>query len=349
MAIELNQIWDFPIKEFHPFPRAMMGPGAHEMVGPEALKMGFKKVLLMSSGLRGTDISLAARIVAVADVFDVMTSVRSYKAARPASEARAELARCAGSHFDPAVVRAFMSLSLGRLRLTMGPLSWLTQLSLFPQQMLASASASAGGATVGATAASTAATAKALGGCDIAYRPPTEHQEQPAMNTAEAIEKTRKLLALANSANEHEAAAAAARAAEIMERHRITAAMVAEAGGIPVSLDARFREIHAGQWQGMNNEGVARLFPEQRAAVLRGEDGAQLCPSPVDACLDVLERAPRPLRDLLVGEDIALGEPLQPLQRHAVQAPEVPLRLMFPIKAGVVAATVEVLPILETV
>ncbi len=33
----------FPIKEFHPFPRAMMGPGAHEMVGPEALKMGFKK------------------------------------------------------------------------------------------------------------------------------------------------------------------------------------------------------------------------------------------------------------------------------------------------------------------
>lgn len=46
----------FPIKEFHPFPRAMMGPGAHEMVGPEALKMGFKKTLLMSSGLRGTDI-----------------------------------------------------------------------------------------------------------------------------------------------------------------------------------------------------------------------------------------------------------------------------------------------------
>jgi hypothetical protein len=34
----------------------MMGPGAHEMVGPEALKMGFKKTLLMSSGLRGTDI-----------------------------------------------------------------------------------------------------------------------------------------------------------------------------------------------------------------------------------------------------------------------------------------------------
>ena len=46
----------FPIKEFHPFPRAMMGPGAHEMVGPEALKLGFKKTLVMTSGLRGTDI-----------------------------------------------------------------------------------------------------------------------------------------------------------------------------------------------------------------------------------------------------------------------------------------------------
>ncbi|HQV18657.1 MAG TPA: NDMA-dependent methanol dehydrogenase [Gordonia sp. (in: high G+C Gram-positive bacteria)] len=46
----------FPIKEFHPFPRAMMGPGAHEMIGPEALKLGFKKTLIMTTGLRGTDI-----------------------------------------------------------------------------------------------------------------------------------------------------------------------------------------------------------------------------------------------------------------------------------------------------
>lgn len=46
----------FPIKEFHPFPRALMGPGAHEMVGPEALKLGFRKSLVMTSGLRGTTI-----------------------------------------------------------------------------------------------------------------------------------------------------------------------------------------------------------------------------------------------------------------------------------------------------
>jgi len=46
----------FPIKEFHPFPRALMGPGAHELIGPEAKKIGFQKTLIMTSGLRGTDI-----------------------------------------------------------------------------------------------------------------------------------------------------------------------------------------------------------------------------------------------------------------------------------------------------
>ena len=44
----------FPIKEFHPFPRACSGPGAHEMIGPEAQKLGFKKVLVMTTGLRGS-------------------------------------------------------------------------------------------------------------------------------------------------------------------------------------------------------------------------------------------------------------------------------------------------------
>src|ERR1700746_810345 len=45
----------FPIKEFHPFPRAMLGPGAWEMLGPEAKKLGFNRVLVMTSGLRGSD------------------------------------------------------------------------------------------------------------------------------------------------------------------------------------------------------------------------------------------------------------------------------------------------------
>ena len=56
MAIELNQIWDFPIKEFHPFPRALLGVGAHDIIGVEAKNLGFKRALLVTTGLRGSGI-----------------------------------------------------------------------------------------------------------------------------------------------------------------------------------------------------------------------------------------------------------------------------------------------------
>ncbi len=80
------------------------------------------------NGLAGTQIGLAARIVAVADAYDVITTARSYKAPLPASAARAELARCAGTQFDPKVVRAFLAIGLGRLQATAGPLSVLSGL-----------------------------------------------------------------------------------------------------------------------------------------------------------------------------------------------------------------------------
>jgi hypothetical protein len=86
--------------------------------------------------LAGHDISLAARIVAVADAFDVMTASQSYKQPVAAAAARAELARCSGTQFDPTVVRAFMNISIGRLRMAIGPLSWLTQLSFVPQSLV---------------------------------------------------------------------------------------------------------------------------------------------------------------------------------------------------------------------
>jgi hypothetical protein len=81
-------------------------------------------------GASGDDIPLAGRIVAVADVFDVITSARSYKEPAAASTGRTEVARCAGSQFDPRVVRAFLNVSLGRMRLVMGPLSLLSHLQL---------------------------------------------------------------------------------------------------------------------------------------------------------------------------------------------------------------------------
>ncbi len=58
--------------------------------------------------ISGDDIPLGARILAVADAFDAMTSDRPYRAAMPAAKAIAEVKRCAGTQFDPAVVRAFL-------------------------------------------------------------------------------------------------------------------------------------------------------------------------------------------------------------------------------------------------
>lgn len=57
-------------------------------------------------GLVGRQIPEFARVVAVADAFDAMTSTRSYRRGRPVDAALAELSRCAGAQFDPVVVSA---------------------------------------------------------------------------------------------------------------------------------------------------------------------------------------------------------------------------------------------------
>ncbi|MCK4267817.1 MAG: HD-GYP domain-containing protein, partial [Actinomycetia bacterium] len=55
-------------------------------------------------GLSGENIPFGARILAVADSFDAMTSNRPYRQARSREAAFAELKRCAGTQFDPVVV-----------------------------------------------------------------------------------------------------------------------------------------------------------------------------------------------------------------------------------------------------
>ena len=59
--------------------------------------------------LRGDQIPLEARIVAVVDAFDAMTTNRAYRKPRSASDAIQELRRCVGVHFDPDAVEAFLS------------------------------------------------------------------------------------------------------------------------------------------------------------------------------------------------------------------------------------------------
>ena len=114
-------------------------------------------------GLVGAQISLGARIVAVVDAYDVITTARAYKAPLSASAARAELARCAGTQFDPEVVRAMLAVGLGKLRGIAGPLSVLSAvpgLGATPLSGLTAASSAVGSV---ATAVVATVTGAALG------------------------------------------------------------------------------------------------------------------------------------------------------------------------------------------
>jgi hypothetical protein len=82
------------------------------------------------NGLAGAEMSFGARIVAVADAYEVMTAPRAYKAALAPEAARAELTREAGRQFDPVVVRAFVGLSLGRAGWLAAPFAWLAGLAI---------------------------------------------------------------------------------------------------------------------------------------------------------------------------------------------------------------------------
>lgn len=97
---------------------------AHTLIGGEILDGSRSRVIRLAAeiaethhefwngtgyprGLKEAAIPLAGRIVSVADVFDALTSERSYKAAWPAEEAARYIADNAGQQFDPEVARAF--------------------------------------------------------------------------------------------------------------------------------------------------------------------------------------------------------------------------------------------------
>jgi HD-GYP domain-containing protein (c-di-GMP phosphodiesterase class II) len=113
-------------------------------------------------GLAGHDIAPAGRIVAVADVFEVMTAARSYKRPMTVRAARRELAEVAGTQLDPACVRAFLGASLPRVLWAVGPLALLVNLPFLRGlaevgRVVEQASAAAAGQAATAAAAATAA------------------------------------------------------------------------------------------------------------------------------------------------------------------------------------------------
>jgi putative nucleotidyltransferase with HDIG domain len=63
------------------------------------------------AGLRGAEIPIGARIVAIADAFDVLTANHPYRDALSRDDANAEIVRSAGTYFDPDIVRAWLRAS----------------------------------------------------------------------------------------------------------------------------------------------------------------------------------------------------------------------------------------------
>lgn len=99
----------------------------HAEVGAHILEVGSSRLLEMSRtialthherwdgtgyplGLKGTDIPLVGRITAVADVFDALSSRRTYKKAFPLDECFQIMQDSRGTHFDPEVLDAFLSV-----------------------------------------------------------------------------------------------------------------------------------------------------------------------------------------------------------------------------------------------
>ncbi|MBX3354286.1 MAG: HD domain-containing protein [Phycisphaeraceae bacterium] len=72
-------------------------------------------------GKKGEEISLLGRIICLADCFDAMTSARTYRPARTIDEVLEEIRRCLGTHFDPKLGEAFLSIPIERLRPHVAP------------------------------------------------------------------------------------------------------------------------------------------------------------------------------------------------------------------------------------
>jgi len=67
------------------------------------------------NGLKGEEISLQARIIAIADSYDAMTGYRTYRKSLSKAEAVDEIKKCSGTQFDPEVARVFVENVIGKI------------------------------------------------------------------------------------------------------------------------------------------------------------------------------------------------------------------------------------------
>ena len=138
-------------------------------------------------GLQGDELCLGARIIAVADAFEVMTAPRPYRRPVDAAAARSELARHAGTQFDPEIVRHFLAVGLPQLSRSMGLLSWLGQIPFIREwPKLQSTSGVAASQATTATLVASSAGAMWLGPAAVAPAVAHDVAASPLTNAAAA-------------------------------------------------------------------------------------------------------------------------------------------------------------------
>jgi putative nucleotidyltransferase with HDIG domain len=174
--------------KLHPAHGARMAASLRQWLGPwaDAIEQHHERWdgKGYPGGLAGERISLAARVVAVIDAFDVMTAARPYQRPVSVEKARQELARkAAGSQFDPAVVRDFLNIPTRQLRKVVSPVAFAVQLpllALVPRVEVAAAMAREGVTALGAaTAISVMGVTGAIDGQPVPPPPPS-HVAQPS-------------------------------------------------------------------------------------------------------------------------------------------------------------------------
>ena len=132
-------------------------------------------------GRAGSGICRAARIVSIADSYEVMTAHRAYKKPMATVAARAELTRCAGTQFDPTYVRAFLAISLPRLFWAMGPGSLVMNIPLL---RVVADSANKGALATAQSSVLTASAAVVISGVTAASAGHVPAQHHPGNNAA---------------------------------------------------------------------------------------------------------------------------------------------------------------------
>ncbi len=148
-------------------------------------------------GLSGDEIGYAGRLVCLVDAFETMTAARPYKRAMATRDARTELATCAGSQFDPVMVRAFLAIPLPRLLWAGGPISFLFQLPFLP--LIEAGSRTAAAALSTASAGLVAGGAAVVIGGTLGLTPSIS--ATPTAATAAAVTSTASSTAAAAAAN----------------------------------------------------------------------------------------------------------------------------------------------------